>query len=81
MTKMDRWLFWPTLASVAVVAVLTFACELPGLTSFVMIPTSVIGYAIATIGLLEAVLFFAATKRPRRAASFLLSLILPVGLH
>jgi hypothetical protein len=78
--KMDRWIFWPALASVAIVFTLTLVCGLPGPVSFLMIPISFLGYAIISIVLLTRTGIFAAKRRPRRAASLLLVLIVPLIL-
>jgi hypothetical protein len=78
--KMDRWIFWPALASVSIVFTLTLVCGLPGPVSFLMIPISLLGYGITSIVLLTKVGIFAAKRRPRRAASLLLVLIMPVLL-
>jgi hypothetical protein len=78
--KMDRWIFWPAFASLGIVFALTLACGLPGLVSFLMIPISQLAFAVACIVLLIAAGIFGAKKRPRKAASFLLALIMPVLL-
>jgi hypothetical protein len=78
--KTDRWSFWPCFASFTAVTVLTFIYKLPGTVSFLMIPISLFGYAIASFSILIAVVFFAVKKRPRRAASLSLVLIIPVLL-
>ena len=77
---MDRWKFWPVFTSVGIVFILTLACQLPGWMSFLMIPISLLGYAVVSVALLIAVGIFAAKKRPRRAASLSLVLIMPVLL-
>ena len=59
---------------------LTLICGLPGSVSFLMIPTSLLGYAVISVVLLIAAGIFAAKKRLRRAASLLLVLIMPVLL-
>jgi hypothetical protein len=48
--------------------------------SFLMIPISLLGYAVTSVVLLIAAGIFAAKKHPRRAASLLLVLIMPVLL-
>jgi len=77
---MDRWIFWPFFASLGIVFILTLVCGLPGLVSFLMIPISLLGYAVTSVVLLVAAGIFAAKMRPRRAASLLLVLIMPVLL-
>jgi hypothetical protein len=77
---MDRWLIWPAFASVGGVAVVTLICGLPGVVSFVLIPLSLLLYAIAALALSIAVVISAARRRPRRAGSLLLALIAPVLL-
>jgi hypothetical protein len=78
--EMDRWVFWPTFTSLGIVFVLTLVCGLPGLVSFFMIPISLLGYTVASVVLLIATGIFAAKRRPRRAASLLLVLIMPLLL-
>jgi len=77
---MDRWIFLPALASLVLVAILTFVCGLPGSVSFLMIPISLLGYTITTITLLMTAVIFVAKKRQRRAASLLIALIAPMVL-
>jgi hypothetical protein len=77
---MDRWIFWPAFASLGIVFTLTLLCELPGRVSFVMIPISLLVYAVTSIVLITAAVIYAAKKRPRRAASFLFVLLTPVFL-
>lgn len=77
---MDRYIFWPTFASLGIVVILTLVCGLPGLVSFVMIFTSLLVYTVASAVLLIATGIFVAMRRPRRAASLLLVLIMPVLL-
>jgi len=78
--KIDRWIFWPTIASLGIVFAFTILCELPGSVSFVMIPISLLIYAIASVALLTMAVIYAIKKRPRRAASLLMVLIAPACL-
>jgi hypothetical protein len=77
---MDRWIFWPTFASLGIVFILTLLCGLPGLVSFIMIPITLLVYAVASVVLSMAAPILAAMRRPRRAASLLLVLIMPLLL-
>lgn len=77
---MDRWMFWPTFASLGIVIILTLFCGLPGLVSFWMIPITLLGCAVTSIVLLIAIGVLVAMRRLRRAASVFLVLIMPVLL-
>ncbi len=77
---MDRWSFWPVVASLAAVFVLELLCQLPGLLSSLLIPLSLLFFALAAVGIVVATVVLAAKKRPRRAASILLALVAPVVL-
>jgi len=77
---MDRWIFWSAFASLGIAFALTLACKLPGLVSFLMIPISLLAFVVACIVLLIAAGILGAKKRPRKAASLLLALIIPVLL-
>jgi hypothetical protein len=76
----DRWIFWPAFTSLGIVLILTLVCGLPGLVSFVMMPISLLGYAVTSVVLLIATGILAAMRLPRRAASLLFVLIMPVLL-
>ncbi|HZK99674.1 MAG TPA: hypothetical protein VFC47_07215 [Caulobacteraceae bacterium] len=76
----DRWVFWPALATTAVVASLALLCGLPGLVSFILIPTSLLGYLVATIALVVTAAVLAVKKLPRKATSVLLALGTPILL-
>lgn len=76
----DRWLFWPALAFLVIVIVITFFCRIPGPISFLMILLSPFCYAIVSIVILTAAVVFAVKKHPRRALSLFLVLITPVLL-
>ena len=78
--KVDRWICWPALASLGIVFALTLACGLPGPVSFLMIPISLPAFAFICIVLLIAAGIFCAKKRPRKAASLLMALVMPVVL-
>jgi hypothetical protein len=79
-TEMDRWSLGPALVSLITVATLTFLCELPGMVSFLLIPISLLGYAVGSIAVVGTALFLVFKKRPRRAASVLLVLLIPLLL-
>lgn len=70
----------PGLVSLMAVASLMLVCKLPGTVSFLMIPITLLGYAIGTIIVLATAAFLIIKKRPRRGASILLVLLLPVLL-
>jgi hypothetical protein len=78
LTGQDGLSFKPAIMSLTMVTVLTILCQLPGSVSFVLIPLSVLGYGVAAIVILALAVYCVIRKRPRRGASILLILILPV---
>ena len=76
----DRWSFKPALVSSITVAAVELICQLPGLASFLLIPLSLLGYGITMLAILAMALYCVIKKRPRRGASVLLVLLLPVLL-
>lgn len=80
LTGADRWSFKPAVASLLTVAALALVCQLPGTVSFFLIPLSLLGYAIASVVIVATAVFCALKRRPRRGASILLVLLLPVLL-
>lgn len=62
------------------VAALELVCQLPGWVSFVLIPISLIIYGIALLVILAVAGYCFFKKGPRRGASVLLALLLPVSL-
>ena len=80
LTGQDGLSLKPAIMSLTIVTVLTILCQLPGSVSFVLIPLSVLGYGVAAIVILALAVYCVIRKRPRRGASVLLILILPVLL-
>ena len=80
LTQTDRWSLSPAFVSLMVVAVLELVCRLPGSASFFLIPLTVIGYGVAALVILAVGLYCLLRKRPRRGASVLFILILPMLL-
>jgi hypothetical protein len=78
--KIDRWIFWPTFASLGVVLILTLVCGLPGLWNLLTITILMLGCAVAGIVLLIVIGVLVAMSHLRRAASVFLVLIGPVLL-
>jgi hypothetical protein len=76
----DRLLLWPGLVATAAVLCLTFLCGLPGLVSFVLIPTSVLGYLAAVVALCVFALVLLIRRRPRQAASVVIAILMPALL-
>jgi hypothetical protein len=76
----DCWSFKPALVSLATVAVLMFICQLPGSFSFLVIPLSLLGYAIASLVIVVIAVYCVIKRRPRKGASIFLVLLLPVLL-
>ena len=79
-TGKDRWSFKPGLVSLLTVTALNLLCSLPGSVSFLLIPLSLLGYSIALIAILAITIYFVIKKRPRRGASVVLVVLLPVLL-
>jgi hypothetical protein len=80
LTRTDGWSLKPALMSLTMVAVLTLLCQLPGSVSFILIPLSLLGYGMAAVIILVIAAYCVIKKRPRRAGSVLLVLLLPVLL-
>lgn len=78
--RTDRWSLWPGLASLVTVAALTLVCRLPGTVSFIMIPISLLSYGIGAVVIAATTVFLVLRKRPKRGASILLVLLIPVLL-
>lgn len=76
----DRWAFMPGLVSLVTVAAISLVCQLPGIFSFLMIPISLLGYAVGSIIVLGTTVFLLIKKRPRTGASILLIFLLPLTL-
>jgi hypothetical protein len=79
-TGADRWSFWQGLVSLATVTAIALVCQIPGTASFIMIPLSLLGYAIGSIIIFMTTVFLLVKKRPRRGASIFLIFLLPVLL-
>lgn len=80
LTRSDRWSFKPAVASLLTVAALALVCQLPGMISFFLIPLTLLGFAVAALGIVVAATYCLFKQRPRRGASVLLVLLLPVLL-
>ncbi len=80
LTKPDRWSLKSSFVSLLIVAVLGLICQLPGWVSFMLVPLTILGYGITALVILAVALSCLFRKRPRRAASVLLMLVLPVLL-
>ena len=78
LTKADRWSLKPAFASLTIVTVLGLFCRLPGSLSFVLIPLTMLGYGVATLIILALGFYCILKKRPRRGASILFIVTLPV---
>jgi hypothetical protein len=76
----ERWSFKPVLVSLLIIAAIELVCQLPGSVSFILIPLSLLGYAVALVAVLAMALYFLIKKRPRRGASVLMVFLLPVLL-
>jgi hypothetical protein len=76
--RTDGWMFKPALVSLAAVAVLELLCQLPGWVSFILIPLSLLGYVMGAVVVLAIAVYCVIKRRPRRAGSVLLVLLLPV---
>lgn len=74
----DRFLLKPSLICLITVAAVELVCQLPGSVSFFLIPISLLSYGIAVIAIIIGAAYCFIQKRPRRGASLLLMLLLPV---
>jgi hypothetical protein len=79
-TRMDRCSFKPALVSLMTVAVLALLCQLPGMVSFLLIPLTLLGFAVTSLTILIVVGYCLAKRRPRRGASASLVILLPALL-
>ena len=80
LTGTDRWSFKPAIVSLTTVAVLEFLCQLPGMVSFLLIPLTLLGFAVTSFTILIVAGYCLAKRRPRRGASVLLIFLLPALL-
>ena len=80
LTGTDRWSFKPALVSLMAVAILALLCQLPGMVSFLLIPLTLLGFAISSFTILIVAGYCLVKRRPRRGASVLLVLVLPALL-
>jgi hypothetical protein len=80
LTGMDRWSFKPALVSLMAVAVLALICQLPGMVSFILIPLTLLGFAVTSLTILIVAGYCLAKRCPRRGASAFLILLLPALL-
>ena len=76
----DRWSIKPALVSLTTVAVLALLCQLPGTVSFLLIPLTLLGFAITSFTILIVAGYCLAKRRPQRGASVILILLLPALL-
>ncbi len=80
LTKTDRWSLKPAFVALVIVAALNLVCQLPGLVSFFLIPLTGLGYVLTSIAILAIGVYCVVRKRPRRGASVLFVLLLPLLL-
>lgn len=76
----DSWWIWPTVVSVLTTFVGLFLCGLPGLVSFILIPLSALAIVVTAAAVAVFLIRFLVRRQPRRGASVLLALILPLVL-
>ncbi len=76
----DRWFFKPALLSSMAVAVLALLVQLPGMVSFLLIPLTLLGFAVSLLTILIMAGYFLTRRRPRKSASVLLIVLLPILL-
>jgi hypothetical protein len=79
-TEAERFSFKPALISLTTVGALALLCQLPGWVSLILIPFTLLGYAIALFVILGMGMYFFIKKRPRRGASVLSVILLPALL-
>jgi len=78
--KFDRWRWWPTACTVAMVALFVVIDELPGPLNLLALLLTVIACPAATLLLFGSACMLAWQRQLRRAASALLALAAPVLL-
>jgi hypothetical protein len=76
----DHWLSLPALAVTATAACLSLLCQLPGALSFFLIPIFGLARIGAPVALGVSALALALLKRPRKAISVGLTVLIPVLL-
>jgi hypothetical protein len=76
--RRDCWSLKPALVSLTTVTAVALLCQLPGSVSFLLIPLSAIGFAIASFVILVIAVYCVVKRRPRRGVSMLLLFLLPV---
>lgn len=76
------WVIWlrPALYTLGIVTAVELICGLPGGLSLLMIPLSLLGYAVAAITFLVLATRSFLKKQPRKATSYLIAIALPVLL-
>jgi hypothetical protein len=77
LTGMDRWSFKPALVSLMTVAVLVLLCQLPGMASFLLIPLTLVGFAVTSLTISIVAGYCLAKRRPRRGVSIFLIILVP----
>ena len=78
MPKLDRWLLWPTLVSLAAVTAVVFFVDLPGIMSFLVIPVVFLVFPVATIVIAVCAAKYLLKRLPRKAVSLVLAVLLPL---
>jgi hypothetical protein len=68
-TGTDRWYFKPALVSLMTVAILALLCQLSGTVSFLLMPLTLLGFAVTSFTVLIVAGYSFAKRRPRRGAS------------
>ena len=76
----DRWSFRPGLTAIAIVTVIDLCCQLPGSLNLLLMPLTLLGFVTAAIIIVVLAVLLLFRKRPKRGASILLVLLLPLIL-
>ena len=81
MTKADRWLIWPTLASVTLFIVLMLISGIPWSLGLLAEIVTTIVFLLAAASLCVATVVFLFDRRFRMAMSFLVAAVVPMAIR
>ena len=76
----DEWSLRFGFISVSAVVVVTLGCQIPGTLNLILIPLTLLGFAVGAITIVILAILLVLRKRPKRSASIFLILMLPLIL-